>query len=243
MVLFMCYKCKNMRINFGRKIMESALHLESKANKNDVKLFLTYILVFYSVWTFKELWLVQYIYPLGEVTSAFLNALIKISVWIVPVWLYIKWHLHSNPSNYLKMNINIKKGILWGIVLSLLLGLYFTFIVYILNEKAFNFKLSLGSYLNGILLVGITEEIVFRGLILQEFNKRLAFWKANIIAAFLFLIVHYPIWIYKGVFFDLWGHIYVFLVGLIFGLVYKKTGSIWSVVILHSFHNFFVSMI
>ncbi|MEH6942991.1 CPBP family intramembrane glutamic endopeptidase [Bacillus sp. JJ722] len=218
------------------------LQLESKVKVNDVKTLLIYLLIFNSVWVFKELWLIQYIDPLNEVTSAFLNALIKILVWVVPVWLYIKYFLHANPIKYLKMNSNIKKGLFWGIFLSLLLGLYFAFQVYIVNDQSFNFNLSLSSYLNGILLVGITEEIVFRGLILQEINKRLAFWKANIITALLFLIVHYAIWIYEGVFFDLWSHIYVFLVGLIFGIVYKKTGSFWSVVILHSFHNFFVSI-
>ncbi|MEI4802291.1 CPBP family intramembrane glutamic endopeptidase [Bacillus sp. FJAT-51639] len=96
--------------------------------------------------------------------------------------------------------------------------------------------------MNGILLVGITEEIVFRGFILQELNKILSFWKANIITSFLFLIIHYAIWIYDGVFFDLWSHIYVFLIGIFFGLIFKKTRSLWSVIILHSFHNLFVSI-
>lgn len=219
------------------------LQLESKVKVNDVKIFLMYLLIFNSVWVFKELWLVQYIDSLSEVTSALINAIIKIVVWIVPVWLYIRCYLHANPIEYLKMNNNLKKGLFWGIFLSLLLGLYFAFEVYILTDQSFNFNLSLGSYLNGVLLVGITEEIVFRGLILQEMNKRLVFWKANIITALLFLIIHYAIWIYEGVFFDLWSHIYVFLVGIIFGLVYKKTDSIWSVVILHSFHNFFVSIV
>ncbi|WP_232362172.1 CPBP family intramembrane glutamic endopeptidase, partial [Bacillus thuringiensis] len=83
---------------------------------------------------------------------------------------------------------------------------------------------------------------VFRGLILQEISKRLPFWNANLITAFLFLAIHYPIWIYNGDFLNLWSQIYVFLLGLIFGFVFKKTGSLWSVVILHSFHNFFVSI-
>ncbi|WP_258041128.1 CPBP family intramembrane glutamic endopeptidase, partial [Lysinibacillus sphaericus] len=38
-------------------------------------------------------------------------------------------------------------------------------------------------------------------------------------------------------------HIYVFVLGLLFGFVYKKTGSLWSVIILHALHNFFVTLI
>lgn len=43
-------------------------------------------------------------------------------------------------------------------------------------------------------MAGIAEEIVFRGLNLQEINKKVAFWTANIVTAFLFLVIHYPIW-------------------------------------------------
>ncbi|MGG2016814.1 CPBP family intramembrane glutamic endopeptidase [Bacillus sp. S10(2024)] len=221
--------------------MEIKLQPESKPIVNDVKILLIYLFIFNFVWIFKELWLVQYIEPLSEVTSTFLNASIKILMWIFPVCLYIKYYLHTNPIKYLKME-DVNKGMFWGTFLLLLLGLYFIFEASILNDQPFKFKLSLNNYLNGILLVGITEEIVFRGFILQELNKRLSFWKANIITSFLFLIIHYAIWIYDGVFFDLWSHIYVFLIGIFFGLVFKKTGSLWSVVILHSFHNLFVSI-
>lgn len=88
---------------------------------------------------------------------------------------------------------------------------------------------------------GITEEIVFRGLIMQEINKRMAFWKVNVITALLF--IHYPIRIYNGEFF-IWGsHLNIFFLGLLFGLMYKKTGSLWSVVLLHSFYNFILIVI
>ncbi|MET4562747.1 membrane protease YdiL (CAAX protease family) [Lysinibacillus parviboronicapiens] len=222
--------------------MEARLKLNHNIKKNNMKILIVYLLLFNTVWTFKELWLMPYINTFEVTTSVFLNALIKILIWIVPVWLYIKFYLDSNPIHYLKMNNNIKRGLFWGISLSILLFLYFAFQVYFLNEESFNFKLSLNNYINGVLLVGVTEEIVFRGLILQELSKRFTFWKANTVTALLFLVVHYGIWIYEGVFFDFYSHIYVFLVGLIFGLVFKKTGSFWSVVILHSFHNLFVSI-
>lgn len=220
--------------------MESKIILESENENRDVKSILIYLLLFYFVWTLKELWLVKSIYSFDETTSAYFTAAVKVSAWIVPVWLYIKYYLNTKPIDYLEMNVNVKKGLFWGSVLSSLIGLRFAIEVYILNKQAFNFSLPLDSYLNIFLLAGITEEIVFRGLILKEINKRIIFWKANLITALLFLAIHYPIWIYHGEFFDLWGHIYVFLLGLIFGFVYKKTGSLWSVVILHSFHNLFV---
>ena len=61
------------------------------------------------------------------------------------------------------MNVNVKKGVFWGIVLSLLIGLYFAFETYIFNQQSFQFSLSFDDYLNGFLMAGIAEEIVFRG--------------------------------------------------------------------------------
>ena len=226
--------------------MELKFSVENKPKSSDVKIMIVYLFIFYFVWSIKELWLIQYIYSFGETTSAFLEALVKSLIWIVPAWLYIKKYLNTNPIYYLKMNDNVKKGVFWGIVLSLLFGLYFAFETYILNQQSFQFSLSFDDYLNGFLMAGIAEEIVFRGLILQEINKKVAFWKANIVTAFLFLVIHYPIWIYNGEFFEFLiagSQIYVFALGLLFGFVYKKTGSLWSVVLLHAFHNFFVTII
>ena len=226
--------------------MESQLSVESKVKNNDVKAMIGFLLIFYLAWTIKELWLIDYIYSFGEIISPLLEALVKGFVWIVPTWLYIKYYLHTNPFDYLRVNVNVKRGLFWGVVLSLLVGLYFAFETYIINQQSFQFSLSIDDYLNGFLMAGLAEEIVFRGLILQEINKKMAFWKANIVTALLFLVIHYPIWIYNAGFYDFFiagTHIYVFALGLLFGFVYKKTGSLWSVVLLHALHNFFVTII
>ena len=226
--------------------MEPKLSIEKEVKISDVKIMIGYLFVFYFVWSIKELWLIQYIYSFDETTSAFLEALIKSFIWIVPAWLYIKKYLNTNPIAYLKMNVNVKKGVFWGIVLSILIGLYFAFETYIFNQQSFQYSLSFDDYLNGFLMAGIAEEIVFRGLILQEINKKVTFWKANIVTALLFLVIHYPIWIYNAEFLEFFiagTHIYVFTIGLLLGFVYKKTGSLWSVVLLHTFHNFFVTII
>lgn len=214
-----------------------------KAKNRDVNIMVGYLVLFYLAWTFKELWLIEYIYSFGEIISPLLEALIKSLVWIVPVWIYIKFYLHSSPISYLKMDINVKGGFLWGVVLSLLLGLCLILEAYIFNGVSFHFSLSFDDYLNTFLMAGLAEEIVFRGLVLQELNKRLAFWKANVITALLFLVIHYPIWIYNDIIFQFGSHIYVIFIGLLFGFVYKKTGSLWSVILMHAFHNYILSII
>ena len=215
----------------------------TKEKNSDVSVLIGYLVLFYLAWTIKELWLIEYIYSFGEIISPLLEALVKSLIWIVPAWIYIKLYLHSIPISFLKMNVNVKKGLLWGIFLSLLLGAFLILEAYLFNGVSFHFSLSFDDYLNTLLMAGLAEEIVFRGLILQELDKRMTFLKANLITALLFLVIHYPIWIYNDIIFQSGSHIYVFIIGLLFGFVYKKTGSLWSVIILHAFHNYILSII
>ncbi|NHM33003.1 CPBP family intramembrane glutamic endopeptidase [Neobacillus terrae] len=224
--------------------MQLNLNFEAKAKICGVKTLIFYLLVFYFVWALKELWVINYFHLFSETTYALFNASAKVLVWIVPAWLYVKYYLNTNPMYYFNMNINVKKGLFWGIILSLCYGLLcFAIAVYLDKQGVFHFLLPLDSYIDGFLVVGITEEIVFRGLILKEINKRISFWKANVITALLFLFIHYPIWIHNGTFFHFASHVFIFLLGLIFGYIYKKTSSLWSVVILHSFYDFFISVL
>jgi membrane protease YdiL (CAAX protease family) len=48
-------------------------------------------------------------------------------------------------------------------------------------------------YFEKFLVIGITEEMVFRELILKEINRMMSFWKANVITSLLFLLIHYPV--------------------------------------------------
>jgi len=219
------------------------LSITNKAKINNGRIFIGGLILFYLAWTIKELWLIEYIYMFGEIISPLLEAFVKTMIWIVPIWLYIKYYLNTNPSGYLKMNVNIKKGLLWGTILSLLLGICLISEAFLFNDASFHFSLSFDDYLNTFIMAGLAEEIVFRGLILQELNKRLAFWKANTITALLFLLIHYPIWIYNDIIFQFGSHIYVFFIGLLFGFIFKKTGSLWVVVLVHAFHNFILSII
>lgn len=227
--------------NWGRKGL--ILSVTNRAKVNNGKILIGGLILFYLAWAIKELWFIEYIYMFGEITSPLLEAFVKSMIWIVPVWLYIKYYLSTNPSSYLKMNVNVKKGGLWGIILSLLLGICLISEAFLFNDASFHFSLSFDDYLNTFIMAGLAEEIVFRGLILQELNKRWAFWKSNVITALLFLVIHYPIWIYNDIIFHFGSHIYVFFIGLLFGFIFKKTGSLWSVVLVHAFHNFFLSII
>ncbi|QGS69937.1 CPBP family intramembrane metalloprotease [Oceanobacillus sp. 143] len=112
-------------------------------------------------------------------------------------------------------------------------------------ENNIDFQIGFGEWLNTILLVGITEEIVFRGFLLRKLRDSFRFWIANTITALLFVSIHFPIWFYKGLLefpYILNPIITTFVLGIIFGFIYKKSKSLWSVIIIHSLYNLLVSL-
>ncbi|WP_164670389.1 CPBP family intramembrane glutamic endopeptidase [Virgibacillus doumboii] len=61
----------------------------------------------------------------------------------------------------------------------------------------------------------------------------------------LFVSIHFPIWIYNGLFefpYILSAVIQVFIISISFGFIYKRTGSLWSVIIIHSMYDLLVSV-
>ncbi|WP_412097852.1 CPBP family intramembrane glutamic endopeptidase [Bacillus mycoides] len=207
--------------------------------KNNKINFILYIIFFYSVWLLKEEW-TGYIESFSNDFSTFFNAFIKILIWIIPTWIYIKFCLKEEFNSYIKLNTNIKKGFTYGIIITLLLGINFFVKTYLIEKTSFYIPSNFNQYINSIFIAGFTEEIVYRGLILNELQKRYNFFKSNIITAILFLIIHYPTWLNNEEFLILHNHIYILLLSLFLGYIYKKTNSLWAVIIIHSFHNLFV---
>lgn len=179
---------------------------------------------------------------MGSITYALTSAALKVVIWIVPVLCFIKIVEKEDFLTYLGLR---HLGMKWIGIGSFLLIAYFFIIHFIVLHRPIDFRLGFDEWLNTVLLVGITEEIVFRGFILKKLMASYKFWLANTMTAFLFLFIHFPIWFYKGLFefpSILSASFTVFLLGLIFGYVYKKSGSLWPVIVIHSLYDLFVSI-
>jgi membrane protease YdiL (CAAX protease family) len=50
------------------------------------------------------------------------------------------------------------------------------------------------SVLSTSILIGLFEEIPFRGFILQKLQEKFPFWISNLLSSLLFLIIHLPGW-------------------------------------------------
>ena len=81
--------------------------------------------------------------------------------------------------------------------------------------------------LSVVVCAPVLEEILFRGLIFESCRERFGGGAAVLISALLFGLVHgVPVQIINA-----------FVVGLIFGYIYLRTGSLLSVILLHVFNN------
>lgn len=90
----------------------------------------------------------------------------------------------------------------------------------------------------------LIEEVYFRGFLLNKFWQATGFWKANAASSALFALTHFPGWFALDRFatplqlaVDALG---IFVFGLVFGWVMKKTGSLLPAYLLHALNNLLV---
>lgn len=82
-------------------------------------------------------------------------------------------------------------------------------------------------------LAPIGEEYIFRGASLLLLEQGFAFWKANIIQAFLFGLYHMNIVQF----------LYAFVIGMILGLIYKKYRNLLACIWVHAVINILANVI
>lgn len=169
-----------------------------------------------------------------------LQIVLRLGLWTVPVLIYLIIS-GANPFDYLKLRKNILKGVLWGIVIGcgiLVINILRVYLSW--GVVTMNLDISRDFWWKGIILVGLSEEVFFRGFVLQKINERTGFWVANCIAAVLFVLVHVVGWILLNQMLEpkVQDMIVLFIFSLLQGFVLKKTKSLWACMIIHSFNNF-----
>ena len=162
-----------------------------------------------------------------------------IFIFSLPKWFYIRWGFKNtwillgvnNNERNRKLFFYFFKGFLLSIILISLI------LVPIIATRSGYWigKISLDIILNSIFLIigiGFSEELIFRGWLLEEFKNQFGLKKAIIIQASLFSIVHIgfdlPFWQMISILFGL------FLLGIFLSLMrLKDNNSLWGCVGLH----------
>ncbi len=96
-----------------------------------------------------------------------------------------------------------------------------------------------------LLIVGFVEELVYRGFALNRLSAFMSGRRANLVSSVFFAALHVPAYFihwYRGAPFSgaamLTQVISSFILGLIFGLLFQKSKSVWAPAIVHFWYDF-----
>lgn len=217
--------------------------VELNKKLNTIKLLVIYLILFYMSWTIYAVFLSPLLdkVPLGY--SLLGKNLIKLGCWTITVVLIIRFLFKQKPLSYLKLDKDILKGLLYGTLSGAVIILYIALRKHLIEGNVhFDPFFDLKAWVGGVLLIGVTEEVVFRGFILQKLEVIMRFKYANATTSILFVLIHFPRWYNEGSLFSagfmMNSILFLLLFSYIQGVMFKKTGSLWACFIFHSANNF-----
>ena len=206
-----------------------------------------YVIVFYIIWTVWEFWIKTFISnAFGNecISQLIKSGIIKNLVWTFPAILLVQYfksdvciplkEMFSTKVNWLKylpIFILFTAYILAGAILK-------NGVVEIVRDFGID-KIII------VLFVGLTEEMVFRGWLLNATIHENRKWIYIIINAVMFLAIHFPTWIYSG---NVIGHltslqfIELMALSVIFSITFIKSRSILVPITLHMYFDLLVFM-
>ncbi len=207
------------------------------SKKNSILFTITMVVVFFLItefliWGYGSSILLTAIskYPKGElvITEAILASLVLIVML-----------LFRNGYVFTQKHEKLTKGLFYGSYF--LIGASFFIFVYRTGLKE---GLAVLNIAIGCFLVGVSEELLCRGWLLNEFlekfgNTKKGVWYSIIISGGIFGILHLGN-VFTG---QTWSTTIVqsltaMAAGIFFGIIYYKTKNIWSVILLHALWDF-----
>jgi len=211
-----------------------------------------YIIIFFAVWSVRELYIRPvFLNSLDGITFGLVESSIKLLVWTLPAILLIR-HFHNDMWAHLKAMFTNK--IKWSRDYYFLIAIIAIPIVRALSAWLASGEIGIhpdfvpARLLEAVVFAGITEEVVFRGFLLNAFLKKMKVQHAIALDAVLFTLIHYPIWIYRGFDFSdfLTASVAVAVLSVGFAYSFIQTKNIFIPMALHmmwnlSIHLFFGS--
>ncbi|HOV25087.1 MAG TPA: type II CAAX endopeptidase family protein [Pseudobacteroides sp.] len=203
-----------------------------------------YFLLFYAAWALNRIILSPLVYNEYQgLPGVVLNGVIKFFIWAVPVFMYIIYIDDNKPFTYLKLNNNILTGMVWGIAIGAALIGINILKMFLIVKSGLNIDMEMDNIINVVLVTCLTEEIVFRGFLLNKIEEFIEFWWANIIVSIMFVTIHFPIWMMSNDGITITKVLPVMALSILFGYTYKKSNSLWAPIIIHGANNFMVAVL
>jgi membrane protease YdiL (CAAX protease family) len=164
--------------------------------------------------------------------------LAKLIVWVFPAIVLICYS-GRRVEDVIGLG-RVKSIAIWGCGAGLLLGIVALAQRAIYHHSLFSLTLN-WSFLSGVIISPVVEEITFRGAILGNLVQRYRFRNANTMTAVFFVGAHLPGWYFQGRLSQMmvspFGALSVFLLGWIFGFVAYRSKSTTASTLTHILNN------
>lgn len=170
-------------------------------------------------------------------TTEAVRSALKICVWLVPLWLYVR-----GPQAQFVWRVDIARHGGTLLTATAAFALYFL-AMRMLSGGGGTPDLSASFILNGVVVAPLVEEPVFRGILFRQLAGRLPWWLADIVSALVFAAYHVPLWLARGRGVTLASAAWVFAAGLVFGWVFWKTRSLGAAALVHALHNILLQLL
>ena len=197
-----------------------------------------YCVIFYFIWSLREL-VVRPVFldSLTGLPFQIVESSMKLLVWTMPALLLIR---HFKEDMWIGLSEMLETKPKWFKSAPILLLVLTPLLISgISGGLAISPELKPVTLIESVLFAGITEEVVFRGFLLNSTIKKMKLPYAIVLNAVLFWLIHFPYWIYlkHDLLTFLGGGITVMAVSALFSFSFVKTKNIFTPIILHMIYN------
>ncbi len=206
--------------------------------------YILYCAGLFVVWTIMEIIIMLYIeyYKYAEIIK---EVFIKIFVWFIPAIVL---------QRYFSKIMFVKKDSIFSFKLKwteCIIILFLFTVFHVISAFIQNGRISVNDSfrMSDIIIacsVGISEEMVFRGWLLNSVLNDKNRYTAVIINSLLFLAIHFPVWIREGLFFTYitsGAFFQIILLSIIFSLTFIRNKNIIIPAIFHAYWDFLCFLI
>ena len=209
-----------------------------------------FAVVFYAVWAVFELVIkgkIDEAVPNAVASEVVKSVIIKNLAWTLPAVLLVR---HYSDELYISLKEMFTSKADW--LKSIPVFVLFAALIILPKYQAAG-ALKISSDFGAVqivryLFVGLTEEMVFRGWLVNVAlsDEKKKQWPCILLNALLFLLIHIPIWIKRGMLVAVFangGFITIMVLSIIFSLTFIKNRNILVPITLHMFWDIMVDLI
>ena len=205
-----------------------------------------FLAAFYTAWVLRVVVLLPVDASIGSVAlRQCWSQGLRLLLWVVPVFVFALRAEGAHPAAYLGLTRfprgrALARGL--GILTGFLTLCGISAVLFQGGGTRHLFTMTGADWaglLLGMSLVAFAEELLFRGLVFQQLRRTRSFQRANLLTALLFLLIHWPGWLYmQG---PHWGLVplsaSILVAGWVFGWMMETTQSLWPPIVLHLLNN------